>query len=72
MNLERKLVRKKYSTNMASFLSVLPSVTEFGKAALLPNNQLTYNEGTEVLIDGKKRMVYPIEMRFSSNEMQML
>ncbi|HGV8377785.1 TPA: BREX-1 system phosphatase PglZ type A [Enterococcus faecium] len=55
MNLERKLVReKKYSTNMASFLSVLPSVTEFGKAALLPNNQLTYNEGTEVLVDGKK------------------
>lgn len=55
MNLERKLTKeKKYSTTMSSFLSVLPSVTEFGKAALLPNNHLTYTEGTEVLVDGKK------------------
>lgn len=39
---------------MQSFLSVLPSVTEFGKAALLPNHQLTYTDKTEVLVDGKK------------------
>lgn len=55
MNLDRKFAReKKYSTKMQSFLSVLPSVTEFGKAALLPNHQLTYTENTEVLVDGKK------------------
>ncbi|MFW8598508.1 BREX-1 system phosphatase PglZ type A [Enterococcus innesii] len=55
MNLDRKFAReKKYTTKMQSFLSVLPSVTEFGKAALLPNHQLTYTEKTEVLVDGKK------------------
>lgn len=55
MNLARKFDReKKYTTKMQSFLSVLPSVTEFGKAALLPNHQLTYTDKTEVLVDGKK------------------
>lgn len=55
MNLGRKFAReKKYTTKMQSFLSVLPSVTEFGKAALLPNHQLTYTDKTEVLVDGKK------------------
>ena len=55
MNLERKLAReKKFSAKMQSFLSVLPSVTEFGKAALLPNHQLTYTENNEVLVDDKK------------------
>lgn len=55
MNLDRKFAReKKYTTKMQSFLSVLPSVTEFGKAALLPNHQLTYTDKTEVLVDGKK------------------
>lgn len=55
MNLKRKVEReKKYTAKMQSFLSVLPSVTEFGKAALLPHNQLTYTEGTEVLADGNK------------------
>lgn len=55
MNLDRKFSReKKYSTKMQSFLSVLPSVTEFGKAALLPNRQMTYVEDKEVLIDNKK------------------
>lgn len=55
MNLDRKFAReKKYTTKMQSFLSILPSVTEFGKAALLPNHQLTYTEKTEVLVDGKK------------------
>lgn len=55
MNLDRKFAReKKYTTKMQSFLSVLPSVTEFGKAALLPNHQLTYTGKTEVLVDGKK------------------
>ena len=55
MNLDRKFAReKKYSTKMQGFLSVLPSVTEFGKAALLPNHQLTYTENTEVLVDGEK------------------
>lgn len=55
MNLDRKFTKeKKYSTKMQSFLSVLPSVTEFGKAALLPNHELTYTKNTEVLVDGKK------------------
>lgn len=55
MNLDRKFAReKKYTTKMQSFLSVLPSVTEFGKAALLPNHQLTYTDKTEVRVDGKK------------------
>ena len=57
MNLDRKFAReKKYTTKMQSFLSVLPSVTEFGKAALLPNHQLTYTEKQKYLLMAKKPM----------------
>ena len=45
---------KKYSTKMETNFTVLPSVTEFGKAALLKsrNQILNYENGFEVKIDG--------------------
>lgn len=45
---------KKYSTKMETNFTVLPSVTEFGKAALLKsrNQTLNYENGFEVKIDG--------------------
>lgn len=45
---------KKYSTKMETNFTVLPSVTEFGKAALLKsrNETLNYENGFEVKIDG--------------------
>ncbi|MDR2832295.1 MAG: BREX-1 system phosphatase PglZ type A [Streptococcaceae bacterium] len=45
---------KKYSASIEGNYSLLPSVTEFGKAALLPNKELSYITGTEVLVDGMK------------------
>lgn len=54
-NLQRKIDKeKKYTSEMQSYFSVLPSVTEFGKAVLLPHDHLTYSAGTEVLVDGEK------------------
>lgn len=57
--LGKELVRqfskeKKYSAEDKGAFSVLPSVTEFGKAALLPHKQLDYTTNTDVLVDGKK------------------
>lgn len=54
-NLQRQLDKeKKFNSEMKSRLSILPSVTEFGKAALLPHKELTYEDGAQVLADGQK------------------
>ncbi|MDN6569998.1 MAG: BREX-1 system phosphatase PglZ type A [Staphylococcus equorum] len=54
-NLQRQLDKeKKFNSEIKSCLSVLPSVTEFGKAALLPHKELTYEDGAQVLADGQK------------------
>ena len=47
---------KKLQTEMKSLFSVLPSVTEFGKAALLRggNEKCEYIDGIDVRIDGEK------------------
>lgn len=53
-DLQKKLNRDpKNTTHLSAQLSPMPSVTEFGKAALLPNQHITYVEG-KVLVDGKK------------------
>jgi len=47
---------KKYATKMDTIFTVLPSVTEFGKAASLRSGRETYEylEGTDVRIDGQR------------------
>lgn len=50
--LEKQLgTDKRYKTSMNSMLSVLPSITKVGKAALLPNNELSLTEDYDVLVD---------------------
>ncbi|MGO3794906.1 PglZ domain-containing protein, partial [Vagococcus salmoninarum] len=45
-DLQKKLNRDpKNTTDLTAQLSPMPSVTEFGKAALLPNQQITYVNG---------------------------
>lgn len=47
---------KKYTTKMNTIFSVLPSVTEFGKAASLRSSRetLEYIDGIDVRVDGQK------------------
>lgn len=50
--LEKQLsIDTRYKTSMSSMLSVLPSITKVGKAALLPNQELSITEDYDVLVD---------------------
>lgn len=51
--LQKRLNRDpKNTTSLSGQLAPMPSVTEFGKAALLPNQVISYEAG-KVLVDGK-------------------
>ncbi len=52
---------KKFTTKMNTLFSVLPSVTEFGKAALLRSGHETYEyvEGTDIRVNGMKTQGTP-------------
>jgi len=41
----------KYNSSITPMISCLPSYTRLGMAALLPHNEITYNEDYEVLVD---------------------
>lgn len=50
--LEKRLsMDTRYNTSVSSMLGVLPSITKVGKAALLPNNELSISEDYNVLVD---------------------
>lgn len=47
---------KRFKAEMSNQLGVLPSYTQLGMAALLPHQQLTYANGSAVLVDGQSSM----------------
>jgi len=47
---------KRFKAEITSQLGVLPSYTQLGMAALLPHQQLSYGNGSAVLVDGQSSM----------------
>lgn len=45
---------EKFEATIEPQISLLPSITKLGMAALLPHKEITVNEKFDVLVDGKK------------------
>lgn len=53
--LKRRIERDvKIEAELDAQAAILPSVTEFGMASLLPHHEISYSDTDEVLLDGKK------------------